>query len=206
MSETKTEQDIRILKDTFDVSTVISRVAFIFLVYVIISSGYISEVLSCQMRKFLTTSLYFRHIFAIVMVFVFIMFEGGWDFDKREDDKAPTSWSSGNTLHTFILAILLYFAFLISSKSKLIPNLLFFGALFILYVVNTYRDYIFVRNYISYETNERILFAEKILIVITTCILIYGFVDYYFYQLADHQKDFSWVYFLFGTSKCKSLQ
>lgn len=194
------------LKENFNISIVITRFAFVFLAFIIITSGYISEVLSCQMRKFLMTSLYFRHICAVIMIFVFIMFEGGWDFDYREDDKAPTNWASGNTLHTLILGFLLYIVFLLSAKSKLIPNLIFYGTLFMLYVVNTYRDFIYQRKYITDEVNEKVLLIEKIITIFAFVVLIYGFIDYYFYQLADHPNDFSWIYFMFGTSKCKSLE
>ena len=189
-----------------DESTSISRVGFVFLIYVLVSAGFIGEVLSCQMKNLFATSSYFRHIFAIIMVFTFIMFEGGWDFDKTEEDKSPTNWASGNTVHSIILAVAIYAVFIISSKSKIIPNLIFFGLLFILYFTNTYRDYLVQRNRISPETNSSVMFFERILIGICITVLIYGFVEYYFYQLSEHPTDFSWKIFLLGVSKCKSMQ
>jgi hypothetical protein len=189
-----------------DESTSISRVGFVFLVYVLVSTGFISEVLSCQMRNLFMSSSYFRHIFAIIMVFVFIMFEGGWDFDKTEEDKAPTNWASGNTVHSIIIASLIYLVFIISSKSKIVPNLIFFGLLFILYFVNTHRDYLMNRGRISPETNESIMIIQRVMIGICIVVLIYGFVEYYFYQLSEHPKDFSWKIFLLGVSKCKSIK
>jgi hypothetical protein len=192
--------------EKLDESTSISRVGFVFLVYVLVSAGYISEVLSCQMRKLFVTSSYFRHIFAIIMVFVFIMFEGGWDFDKKEEEKADTNWATGNTIHSIIIAILIYIIFILSSKSKIIPNLIFFGLLFVLYFINTHRAYALERNQISAETNDKIMFIERIIVVVCMIVLIYGFVEYYFYQLAEHPNDFSWKLFLLGVSKCKSIQ
>lgn len=188
-----------------DVSTVISRFAFVFLIYAIITSGYIAEILSCQMRHLLVTSPYARHILAIVMVFAFIMFEGGWDFNKEEEDKAPTNWASGNTVHSFILAIGVYIVFLISSKAKLIPNIIFFVLLFILYFINTYRLYIYERKRINDETNKIILVIEKILALIAVTILVYGFVDYIFYQKNEYGSDFNWFQFLLGGRKCSSI-
>ena len=188
-----------------DISTNISRYAFVFLIYILVSAGYISQILSCQMRYFLITSLYFKHVFAIIMVFSFIMFEGGWDFDKKEEDKAPTNWASGNTVHTFIIAIIIYIIFLLSAKSKLIPNLLFFGLMFILYFINTYRDYIYQRKRLSDDLNNTILFYEKIIAFIAFIVLMYGFIDYYYYQKADHPNDFSWRRFILGKAHCHSL-
>lgn len=188
-----------------DYSTQISRYAFVFLIYVLVSAGYISQVLSCQMRHFLMTSLYFKHIFAIIMVFAFIMFEGGWDLDKKEEDKAPTNWASGNTIHTLYIAVFIYIVFLISSKSRLVPNLIFFGIMFLLYFVNTYRDYAHQRKYFSDEFNKTLLYYEAIVGTVAFAVLVYGFIDYYLYQKADHPNDFSWKHFILGTSQCKSL-
>ena len=188
-----------------DVATMISRFAFVFLVYVIITSGYITEILSCQMRKFLIDSSYARHILAIIMLFGFIMFEGGWDFDKEEEDKAPTNWASGNTLHTLILAFFIYIVFLISSKSKLIPNIMFFTILFIIYCINTYRSYIHDRKRITDKTNQYILLFEKVLVGISIIILIYGFIEYISYQKLEYGDRFSWMKFLLGSRKCTSI-
>jgi hypothetical protein len=50
------------------------------------------------------------------------------------------------------------------------------------------------------------MFIERIIVVVCMIVLIYGFVEYYFYQLAEHPNDFSWKLFLLGVSKCKSIQ
>lgn len=189
-----------------DVSTLISRFAFVFLIYAIITSGYIVEILSCQMRTFLMTSSYARHLFAIVMVFAFIMFEGGWDFSKVEEDKAPTNWASGNTFHSLIIAIAVYGVFLVSSKSKLIPNLIFFSLLFIVYFVNTYRSYLYERKRINDDSNKTLLFIEKILAIGAICVLIYGFVEYLLYQKEEYGVKFSFLKFMLGSRKCKSVK
>jgi uncharacterized membrane protein len=192
--------------NNFDVSTNISRFAFVFLIYVLVTTGYVAEVLSCQMRHFLISSSYARHIFAIIMIFAFIMFEGGWDFDHEEQEKFRNDWASGNTVHTMIIALLVYMVFLISSKSKLIPNILFFGLLFILYFVNTYRDYLHKRGRITDETNNSTLVAETVLAIVAIIILIYGFVEYYFYQRDEYAGNFSLKTFLLGVRDCQSIK
>ena len=184
----------------------ISRYSFIFLIYILLSTGYISQILSCQMRHFLITSLYFKHIFGIIMVFSFIMFEGGWDFNKDEENKYNTNWASGNTIHTIIIAILMYLIFLISSKSQLIPNLIFFTLLFVLYFINTYRDYALKREHkFVVKYNKHILKFELIIGILAFLTLIYGFIDYYIYQYSMHPNNFSLKKFILGTSHCRSL-
>jgi hypothetical protein len=189
-----------------DFDTNVSRFAFIFLIYVLVTSGYISEILSCQMRNFIKEKWYARHILAIILVFAFIMFEGGWDFDKSREDKESNNWAVGNTIHSLVIGIIIYLVFLISSKSTLIPNILFFSSLFILYVTNTYREYIFVRGEINETTNNNIIIIEQLITSFAIIVLIFGFIQYYLYQKKEHPEDFSWLQFLLGTSNCTSGQ
>ena len=151
----------------------ISQVAFIFLIFVVISGGYVSNILSCQMQNMLKYNLYARHVIGVIMVFVFIMLEGGWDFDKQRENEASTDWSSGNTINTLIYAFMIYLLFLISSKSRLVPNLLFFSLVFVLYFVNTYRAYIHDRKEIDDKLNNEILNFEYILLVFAFIVLVY---------------------------------
>lgn len=186
-------------------ATIIPRFAFIFLIYTIITTGYVTETLSCQMRKYLVTTHHGRHVFGMLMVFAFIMMEGGWSFDKRRDDEAPNNWSSGNVVHSLVIAAAIYAVFIVSSKSRLVPNLIFFGLLLVLYLVNTQRAYLEARRRISPEANARVLAASKVLLGVTVAVLAYGLVDYARYQSAARGSDFSWRAFFLGPSQCASL-
>lgn len=181
---------------------IISRIAFVFLIYAFITSGYLAEILSCQMRHFLKTTKYGRHVFGVLMVFVFIMFEGGWSFDKVDED---TNWSSGNAFHSLVMALGIYIVFLISSKSRIVPNFLFFGIIFVLYVTNTQRMYWFDRDLIDEKTNSKILSAEKAMLLVAAIVLVYGFVDYVVYQRGFYGARFNWSTFVFGTPHCNSI-
>lgn len=188
-----------------DVSTSISRFAFIFLIYALITSGYITETLSCQMRHFLVTTRYGRHMFGVIMVFVFIMFEGGWSWNKEDDEAAENDWSSGNVGYSLLMALAIYTVFLISSKSRLIPNLIFFGLSFLIYCINTQRAYWKARDRISEEGNARLILVSKAMLAVAIFILIFGFIDYIVYQKGMHSTDFGWGRFLLGTGSCSSL-
>jgi hypothetical protein len=183
----------------------LSRFAFIFLVYAVVTSGYITETLSCQFRSFMAESMIGRHVFGIIMIFTFIMMEGGWSFDIEENNAAPNDWSSGNCFHTLIIAIGIYSVFLISSKSQLIPNMLFIVSAFITYLIGTQRSYWYSRKMISEDTNQIMIKLQYVFAFITVGILIYGFYDYYQYQIVNYGKNFSFLKFLFGGHTCASF-
>jgi hypothetical protein len=187
-----------------DFSNNISRFGFVFLIYVLVTSGYVTEILSCQVRTYIQNNWYVRHILAIILLFAFIMFEGGWDFDKERENKESNNWASGNTPHTLAIALIFYFIFLISSKSKLIPNIMFFILLFNIYIINTYREYIYVRKEIDDSTNNNILQFEQVLTFFAIIVLVFGFIQYYLYQVKEHPNDFDWFQFLIGSDKCNS--
>lgn len=186
-----------------DSTVYFSRFAFIFLIYVVISSGYISQILSCQMQKFLSNNFLGRHIVGIVMVFVFIMMEGGWSFQK--DDESDNNWSSGNVIDSLIMASGIYLVFLISSKSKLIPNIIFYLLLFALYAINTQRSFWLNRKKITEDTNTNMINVEIGLSITILCTLCYGLVDYIIYQKHNYKNDFSWSTFILGKTKCSSV-
>ena len=183
----------------------ISQIAFIFLIFVVISSGYVSNILSCQMQNMLKYNLFARHIIGIVMVFVFIMLEGGWDFDKERENLASNDWSTGNTVNTLGYSFIIYMLFLLSSKSRLIPNLLFFTLVFILYFTNTYRAYIYEREEIDSKYNDEIMNFEYILLILASIVLVYGFIDYVIYQKRLRGPTFDWGKFMLGVTRCEHI-
>ena len=182
-----------------------SRFAFIFLIYVVISSGYISQILSCQMQNFLTNNFIGRHIIGIVMVFVFIMLEGGWSLQGKDDKESENNWSTGNVIDSLIISIGIYVIFLISSKSQLIPNIIFYILLFILYAINTQRSFWLSRNKITEDTNTNIIHVEIGLFITILGTLCYGFIDYILYQKQNYKNNFSWSTFILGKTKCSSV-
>lgn len=189
-----------------DYTVYYSRFAFIFLIYAILTSGYLTKTLSCQMRQYISTTVYGQHVLGLLMVFVFIMMEGGWSFDKEEDALKSNNWSSGHVIHTLMMAVVIYAAFIISSKSRLVPNFIFFGVLFVLYCINTQRAYWFARERITPKINDAIVRIQIVLFAIAIAALLYGFVDYILYQRASYGARFSWPIFLFGSHSCSSFE
>lgn len=189
-----------------DYSKLLSKFAFIFLIFVVVSSGYLKGILSCQMQYFLENINEGKHVLGIIMVFVFIMLEGGWSFNQEENDMAENDWSSGNAIDSLIIGALIYILFVISSKSRLIFNIIFFTVMFILYLINTQRSYYYARKIITDETNTKIMIYEKYILGIGLFVLICGFIDYALYQQKNYKSDFSWYIFLSGVNTCNKLK
>lgn len=184
----------------------LSRFAFIFLIYAVVTSGDVKEILSCQMQKFLHESKYFRHFLGVILVFVFIMLEGGWSWDSQMDEQAENDWGSGNVMHTLSIAFLIYIVFILSSKSRLVPNLVFIGIVFVMYLINTQRNYYLKRNMISEEQNEKLKQLSRVLFIFAMITLVYGFADYITFQKRNYGSQFRWDRFLLGVMECSNVQ
>lgn len=189
-----------------DYTKFLSKFAFIFLIFVVVSSGYLKGILSCQMQSFLENISFGKHLLGIIMIFVFIMLEGGWSFNQEENDMADNDWSSGNAADSLIIGILIYIIFVISSKSRLIYNIIFYVIVFLLYMTNTQRSYYYVRKLINDDTNNKIIEIEKYVLSIAIFILIVGLIDYIIYQKNNYKSKFSWYTFLIGVNECSKLK
>ncbi len=181
---------------------IFSKFAYIFLIFVVISSGYLKTILSCQMRYYLENIEYCKHILGILMVFAFIMSEGGWSFNQEENDMYSNDWSCGNAVDSLIFGVLLYILLVITAKSRILFNITFFIVLFVLYIINTQRSYCHIRGKITDETNSFIIKFESYVFIIAIFILVYGFIDYVIYQKNEYKSNFSWIVFFSGINHC----
>ena len=186
-------------------STYLSFVAFLFLTFAIMSSGFVTQILSCQVQEQLHKNIYAKHIIGYLLIYVFIMLEGGWSFNREEDEKAEVNWSNGNALDSLLFAFGLYTLFLLSAKMQLVPNLLFYTLLFIVYVGNTQRLYWHNRERITDEHNEKALQALYVVFSIACAVLLYGVVDYYLYIRGKRTTQFSWSKFILGKPSCRRM-
>ena len=181
----------------------ISKISFLFVAFLIIAGGYATQIFSCSTQRYLSNDIYGKHIIGFGLIFMFIMLEGGWNFNKEDRDKYPVDWSNGNCFDSFIYAGILYFIFLLSSKMRISWNVAFFSLLFILYITNTQRLYHYNRNQLTQETNQSILDAEKIVLYSLPFVLIIGVIDYFIYKKNQVGKDFQFYLFFLGNAKCR---
>jgi hypothetical protein len=134
------------------------------------------------------------------------MLEGGWSIKPERDNEPGTNnWSSGNVLDTLAIALGIYFIFIISSKSRLVPNLIFYGLVLLIYIINTQVNFWRQRHEVSEKYKEIAIKISTIFFMIAIAVLIYGFVDYAIYQKTEYGNKFSWGLFLLGTSKCAHI-
>jgi hypothetical protein len=184
----------------------VSKIAFLFISWAVVTSGVVNQVLSCQVQTFFKNSYYGKHIIGFVLILMFIMLEGGWSFDKDLEDKAPIDWSNGNIFDSSIYAFIFYFIFLLTAKMKLVPNLLFFSLLFIIYVLNTQKNY--WNNRELFDKTSLILLDRIItgLLIISMFVFIFGICDYYIYKKSEYKKHFNSLIFIFGSNNnCKTV-
>jgi hypothetical protein len=202
-------------------STSITKVAFLFITYVVIAGGVLTRGLPCQLQRELETNRYLQHFIGFLCIFIFIMMEGGWDFNNKgkkdetmntnnengnesnkPEEEIANDFSNGNSIQTFFYSIAIYIVFIISSKMQLVPNLLFLAILFIAYLVTTQTNYWANRKLI---TPKQVSYSETIqngLIGSSLVVLVYGFVDYVMYQKRQRGNKFDIVKFIFGAPTC----
>ena len=182
----------------------VSKLAFLFLAYSVVTGGYITKILSCQLQHALVYNQYLKHVVGFLLIFVFIMLEGGWDFDEQENLKAPVNLSNGNSFHSLIYSVGLYLLFFLSSKMQLIPNIMFLSTLLILYIIHTQRKYWSNRQRIEKSLEETIQIIEKTLIGGSGILFLYGIYDYIRYQRKQYGSAFRWTIFFFGKPNCRT--
>jgi hypothetical protein len=188
-------------------SDAISQIVFLFVAWAIITSGSATQILSCQVQLFFQNSFVGKHIIGFVLILMFIMMEGGWAFDKEDQDKAPVDWSNGNIFDTSVYALGLYFIFLFSAKMKLVPNLLFFSLLFLIYLLNTQQRYWKNRKTYDKRFLDAMEYVVNILLFASIFVFLYGINDYRQYKLKEYGNKFNYTTFILGNvNNCKSIK
>lgn len=204
----ETNKETEVILDSLEgeqLTSNISKISFIFVAFLVVAGGYVTQVFSCSTQRFLSSNIYGKHLIGIGLIFIFIMLEGGFNFDKNDRELHPVDWSNGNCFDSMIYAVLIYAIFLFSSKTRLGWNTAFFSLLFILYITNTQRLYNYNRRKINSETNDKILMAEKSVLYLLPFILIIGMGDYYLYKVDQLGKEFSFYHFFLGNPTCSGL-
>ena len=184
----------------------VSKIAFLFISWTVITSGVVNQVISCQVQNFFNHSYYGKHIIGFMLILMFIMLEGGWAFNKELESKAPIDWSNGNIFDSSIFAFIFYTIFLLSAKMKLVPNLTFFSILFLIYFLNTQKNYWDNRKLFDEKSIALMDNFIKGLLFVSGLIFIFGISDYYIYKRNEYKKKFDHFTFIFGSiNNCEKV-
>ena len=167
----------------------------IFLIYLSLSTGFLTSLLGCQIYNFTKNNIYFRHF--ILILFIYFAFDITSKFN--------------NFLHpliTFILSLFIYVLFILFSKMTLFYTILVLFLIVIIAVINKFKRY--YNNTLS--DNEKKLQnsiitlneVENLIILLILSTILIGSVKYYFSKKREYGKSFNYITFFFGNIKCKS--
>ena len=176
--------------------------SFILLTFMILSSNFISQIIPCSIRELLEKSQIFKHIIGCLIVFVFIMLEGGWSIKRDLDKNFINNWSSADVVDSLILSFLLYVFLLLTTKISKTYYLLWLANIFLLYCFNTQRRYWLIRDLIDSKMNNNIIFIEFILCLFIIFVFLLGLIDNYFKHIKQN-KQFNIFTYLFNIKYCK---
>ena len=178
-----------------------SKLAFIFLIIAVIAGGESISMLSCSTQRQLKSNLVAKHVISYLLIFGLLMAEGGWELKKSKQE--DFNWSNGNTFDTLIWAAVIYVFIILSSKMKLKFSILLYASIFVIYVLNTYN------NYLEKTNKERIAQYDslvKTLMYICGLIMFIGVAQYYHLKKKEYKNLFSTVAFFLKLNTCKGIK
>jgi len=164
----------------------------LFLLILTVSGGFVAETLGCSTRKLLSENQLVKQAILLFLIYFTINLTSGND---REDP-----------INKIKSAIFVWIFFIIFTKMNIYFTGLVFFLLTVIYILNNYKKhYENVKE--SKESKELIKNLEKYidkLEILMFLFLIIGFITYFLKQKKD-QKQFNYLYFLFGRRKCRHL-
>lgn len=155
---------------------------------ILLSAGFIDELVGCSALKILTKNMYVKHFILILVIYVSI--------DLNKDDKV-------SPLDNFKDVLLLYGFYVMLIRLDRRFTIFVAGLLLITYLVNSYNKY-YQLNDMDKEnkmTAKALKYLEKGLIVI----VIIGYVVYFMKQYRE-QPNFNIFKFIFGKLECKNTK
>jgi len=176
----------------------------LFFLYLTILGGFVQDLFSCELQRFVKSSIVFRHILVILSIFIFT-FVLGWYTDKallsaKEAQESQEGFSLDKTLYKYIkYTFLIYGIFLVTTKCDirlLLPALIIVSLLIFLYI-----DKIYNKNNKDIADNGKIIQGMEITII---ALLVIGFIIYATRQYKDHTKTWNTLTFIFGNANCRS--
>ena len=174
----------------------------IFILILILSGGYIIELIPCRLKKLLTENIFMKHFFCLLTLIFFISITDSSNNDKKLNQII---------IHSLLLYII--FMFVIKTQYKFFVAIMILLA--IIYLLKIKDDEI--KKDIENENNHKKMNIEKyiklqytllkiknILKIITLILTLIGFSVYLGQKKYEYKDKFSYITFLLGTYKCKN--
>lgn len=163
----------------------------LFLLFLAVCGNYVAETLSCNVRNFLTNNMYGKNIIIIFLIYFALNI-------VSENNIIPTN--------NILLSFLIWIFFLLFNKMSLPFTIITVILLISLLLIQNYKSYFESQNNNKYKNTIYLLNnISHVLIYIILIIILIGFILYFKKQYHDYKNNFSFLKFIFGKTKCKSL-
>jgi len=176
--------------DTIATNSVTFVAPAVFAFYVVIIGNFLSnQLMGCRMQELLTSNLFIMHLVGFLMLFFVVIL-----VDPANADR--------NLISNLGIAVVVYTWFVMSSKTNVYFTITTLCILLTVYIINAKRlRHVDEKNE---EQSQKLLKIQKFLVIISGILTIVGFVIYLTEKRKEYKADFSLMYFLFGTPRCRN--
>jgi len=163
----------------------------IFILLLILSGGYATELIPCRLKYVLSKSIFLRHFICFLTLIFFVSLLEIENKDKKIYQII---------LRSFLLYI--FFIFLIKTQYQFFIAILILLA--IIYLLKLKNDEILNDKEKDIKLYNTLLKIRDMLKIIVLILIFIGFIVYLGQKKYEYKNKFSYVVFLFGALKCKN--
>jgi hypothetical protein len=169
----------------------------VFILILILSGGYIIQLIPCKLQKILDTNVFIKHLFAFLTLIFLVTI-----VDPNNTSKKLTT-----IIYTSFL-LYIFFIVIIKTHYKFFISIII--VLGIKYLLLLYKNQIQDENKNNKESNitelnnkfENIVLIQDILFGLVILLLVIGFLVYYGEKKYEYKNKFNFITFLFGKPNC----
>lgn len=175
-------QDNNVNNDT-KIIRLINLLNGVFLLGLILSSGFISEIVNCKYQKLLFKNIYFKHFIAFLILYIL-------NTNLFKDDIHPMS--------KIYNSLVLYIVFLVFMRQNRVFTIVIFILIFILHLMYEHHKYNKKKNLNINNLDKNI----EILSIFIIVLAVIGFFINYFERKKEYKREFNIIKFLLGNTIC----
>jgi hypothetical protein len=164
-----------------------TRLYSIFVFFLVITSNYLGELFPCKVQNILTENVYMKHFFGYLTLLFFVVIS-----DTSSDIELSD---------TVLISLGLYGIFLILINTDIHFFLICMVILGASYLINLHKQYKEENGLILESWIDNTISA---LYISFGVFLLIGFIIYMGEKKIEYKKNFNYITFIFGKSKCKN--